>query len=204
MPSRNVLKQDVAGGYYHIYSRGVDKRKIFIKAKDYAVFLNLLKRYLSVEPQKDKNGVLYPHLYNKLEILSFCLMPNHLHLMIYQNEKGAMQKLMRAVLTSYSRYFNRTYHRRGPLFESRYKASLISDQSYLEHISRYIHLNPNNWQRYSYSSLPYFLYELSAEWVKPKKILDMFGLRGEYLKFMEDYQDHKKMLEEVKSELADR
>jgi len=189
MPSRNVLKQDVAGGYYHIYSRGVDKRKIFIKAKDYAVFLNLLKRYLSVEPQKDKNGVLYPHLYNKLEI---------------QNEKGAMQKLMRAVLTSYSRYFNRTYHRRGPLFESRYKASLISDQSYLEHISRYIHLNPNNWQRYSYSSLPYFLYELSAEWVKPKKILDMFGLSGEYLKFMEDYQDHKKMLEEVKSELADR
>lgn len=203
MPSRNILKRDVAGGYYHIYSRGVDKRKIFVKPKDYAVFLNLLKRYLSDQTQKDKNGVLYPNLHSKLEILSFCLMPNHLHLLIFQNDAGSMQSLMHAVLTSYSKYFNKTYRRRGPLFESRYKASLISEQSYLEHISRYIHLNPRSWRQYSYSSLPYFLGDLKAEWVRPKKILDMFNSRGEYLKFMEDYQDYKKILDEVKSELAD-
>lgn len=203
MPSRNILKLDVAGGYYHIYSRGIDKRQIFVEAKDYTVFLNLLKRYLSAEAQKDTNGVLYPHLYNKLELLAFCLMPNHLHLLIFQNETGSMQKLMRAALTSYSKYFNKTYHRRGPLFESRYKASLVSEQAYLEHISRYIHLNPNNWRQYSYSSLPYFLGELTAEWVKPEKVLDIFDSRGQYLKFMADYQDYKKTLKLIKSELAD-
>jgi len=202
MPGRNILKQDVEGGFYHIYNRGVYKRQIFIEPKDYAVFLNLLKRYLSVEAQKDRNGILYPHLYGKLELLSFCLMPNHLHLLIYQNEAGSMQKLMRAALTSYSKYFNKTYNRRGPLFESRYKASLISDQSYLEHISRYIHLNPKGWRKHSYSSLPYFLGEYQAEWVKPQKITEMFSSHMDYLKFIEDYQDYKKMLDEIKLELA--
>jgi len=193
----------VAGGYYHIYTRGVDKRQIFIEPKDYAVFLNLLKRYLSVESQKDNNGISYPHLYGQLEILSFCLMPNHLHLLVYQKESGTMQKLMRGVLTSYSKYFNKTYNRRGPLFESRYKASLISNHSYLEHISRYIHLNPRDWQNYSYSSLPHFLGKYKAEWVKPKKILDMFNTPQDYSVFIVDYQDHKKMLDGIKSELAD-
>jgi len=202
MPSRNILKQDVPGGFYHIYSRGVDKRQIFLEPKDYVVFLNLLKRYLSVEPQKDMNGILYPHLYGKLELLAFCLMPNHLHLLIYQEEAGAMQQLMRAVLTSYSRHFNKTYNRRGPLFESRYKASLISDQAYVEHISRYIHLNPKDWRIHPYSSLPYFMDEYSAEWVRPGKITQIFESASSYLNFLEDYEDYKKQFDEIKHELA--
>ncbi|HXY18201.1 MAG TPA: transposase [Candidatus Nitrosopolaris sp.] len=202
MPSRNVLKQDVAGGYYHIYNRGVDKRLIFLERKDYAVFLNLLKRYLSIEAHKDNKGVIYPHFYNQLELLSFCLMPNHLHLLIYQDEPGTMRKLMSGVFTSYSKYFNKTYKRRGPLFESRYKASLISDQIYLEHISRYIHLNPSEWRQYSYSSLPYFLGRLKAEWVRPAKVADLFDSKADYLKFMEDYEGHRQMLEQTKRELA--
>lgn len=203
MPGRNILKQDVPGGFYHIYSRGVDKRQIFLEPKDYTVFLNLLKRYLSVEPQKNINGVLYPHIFGKLELLAFCLLSNHLHLLIYQNEIGAMQRLMRGVLTSYSKYFNKTYHRRGPLFESRYKASLISDQSYLEHISRYIHLNPKAWRNYLYSSLPYFLGEYNSEWIMPGKILQIFDSSSEYLSFLEDHEDYKRMLDDIKHELAE-
>ena len=71
-------------------------------------------------------------------------MPNHIHLLVYQHQPQAMAQFMRSVLTSYSRYFNKRYKRSGSLFESRYKASLISDDAYLEHISRYIHLNPGN------------------------------------------------------------
>lgn len=203
MPSRNVIKHDVAGGYYHIYSRGVDKRQIFIDSKDYTIFLNLLKRYLSKQAVKDRDGVTYPHLYGRLEVLSYCLMPNHFHLFIYQDEKMAMQRLMRGVMTSYSKYFNKKYARRGPLFESRYKAVLVTDQSYVEHISRYIHLNPKDWQNYPYSSLPYLLGELSAEWVVPRKVSEQFSSKKEYLNFLKDYEDHKRILDEIKSGLAD-
>lgn len=109
---------------------------------------------------------------------------------------------MQSIANSYIRYFNTKYERRGPLFESRYKSSLIETQPYLEHITRYIHLNPKDWQTYKYSSLPYYLNEESPEWFKPEKILELFD--GEsYLEFMKDYEDHKAMLDEIKYELAD-
>lgn len=202
MPGRNLLRVDVEDGYYHVYSRGVNSQTIFVTDKDFVVFLSLLKRYLSIKPTNDRDGVEYPHLYGSIELISFCLMPNHFHLLIYQVDRGALQKLMRSLLTSYSRYFNKTHNRRGPLFESRYKASLISDQTYLEHISRYIHLNPRNWKKYEYSSLPYFIGDYQAEWLMPGKISELFSSKQDYVSFLENYVDYKRTLTEVKSELA--
>jgi putative transposase len=202
MPRRNVLKVDVPDCYYHIYARGNNRAKIFIDGRDYAVFLNLLKRYLSREQQQDKLGALYPHLFGRLELLCFCLMPNHFHLLIYQAETGAMSALMRGVMTSYSRYFNKKYGRTGPLFESRYKASLIHSQQYLDHITRYIHLNPGNWRNYPYSSLPFYMGRQSAEWVMPERILELFKSSQDYSEFVADYEDYKSMLQAIKHELA--
>ncbi len=202
MPSRNLLRVDVADSYYHVYSRGVNSQIIFHDTADYSFFLSLLKRYLSLEPARDKNNVLYPHIHGEIEVLCFCLMPTHIHLLVYQNQKGALQKLMRGVMVSYGGYFNRKYKRHGPIFETRYKASLISDQTYLEHISRYIHLNPKEWRRYEYSSLPYFIGRHQAEWLMPAKIISLFSSSEEYLQFLNNYVDYKKMLDEVKSELA--
>lgn len=202
MPSRNLLRVDVPDGYYHVYSRGVNSRTIFRNDQDFRVFLNLLKRYLSVEVAKDSMGREYPHIYGQLELLCYCLMPSHIHLFVYQAEQGALEQLMRCAMTSYSRYFNKKYERRGPLFESRYKASLISIDPYFEHISRYIHLNPQNWREYPYSSLPFFTGDMSAEWVMPSRILDLFSSKEEYINFLEDYVDHKLMLDQIRDELA--
>ena len=202
MPSRNILKIDLRDTYYHVYARGVNKQSIFIEPDDYFVFMHLLKRYLSKKQAKNPHGIPYPHLYEKIENLAFCLMPNHFHLLVYQIEPGSMTQLMRGVMTSYSRYFNTKYTRRGPLFESRYKASNINHEAYLMHISRYIHLNPKNWSDYRYSSLPYYLGELNAEWVTPKKILNLFNGTNEYIEFVADYREHKKVLDEIKMELA--
>ncbi len=202
MPGRNLLRVDVADSYYHVYSRGVNRRTIFKDEKDYVVFLALFKRYLSAEPAKDKKGIEYPHFYGKLELLSFCLMPNHVHLLLYQQEQWMVQQLMHCLMTSYSRYFNKTYKRRGPLFESRYRASLISKESYLEHISRYIHLNPNNWKNYKYSSLANYLGNYEAEWLMADKISQLFNSQIDYLNFLEDYVDYKRTLDGVKTELA--
>jgi putative transposase len=204
MPGRNILKQDAPDSFQHIYARGHSKRKIFIDEQDYITFLNLLERYLSAEEAKDANGISYPNFYNKVELLTYVLMPNHFHLLIYQRQPGEMAKLMRSLLTSYSRYFNKKYKRSGSLFESRYKASMISDESYLEHISRYIHLNPKQWRSYEYSSLPYYLQRDEVSWVRPKRILDIFETPEKYLEFMSDYVEQKKLLEILKQELANK
>lgn len=202
MPRRNVLKIDVPESYHHVYARGNNRLKIFRDKQDYAVLLNLFKRYLSSKPQQIPEGYIYPTLAGRVELLCFCLMPNHFHLLVYQRNEKAMETLMRSVMTSYSRYFNKKYKRTGTLFESRYRASLISQQSYLEHITRYIHLNPVGWQEYPYSSLPFYLGKQQADWVMPQRILDIFGTKQEYVTFLKDYEDNKRMLDEIKHELA--
>ncbi len=204
MPGKNIIKHDVADSFQHLYARGHSKHKIFIDEEDYITFLNLLERYLSAEEAHDPYGIPYPNFFNKVELLAYCLMPNHFHMLIYVRQGGAMGLFMQSVLISYSRYFNAKYKRTGSLFESRYKASMISDESYLEHISRYIHLNPKQWQNYEYSSLPYYLQQDEVSWVRPKRIADIFSGPTEYLKFMSDYVEQKKLMDILKQELADK
>ncbi len=166
------------------------------------VFLSLLKRYLSIKPSKNENGVPYPHFYNEVELLAFCLMPTHFHLLIYQHDQKSMQNFMQALMTSYSMYFNKKYKRSGPVFEGRYRAVLVDSESYIMHISRYIHLNPDDWRNYPYSSLAYYKGELSTEWLRPDRIRNLFVSKDEYLDFVSDYEGYKKQLDVVKENLA--
>jgi REP element-mobilizing transposase RayT len=203
MPSRNIDKIDIADNYYHIYARGHSRSEVFVDEEDYSTFFNLLKRYLSKEQQYDLIGASYPHLYDRVELLCFCLATNHFHLFIYQRDAGAMQTLMRGMMTSYSRYFNRKYGRSGSLFESRYKASRITDDSYLQHITRYIHLNRKDWETTPYSSIDFYLGRRRAEWVRPGRIMKIFfDDAKDYRQFVSDYQANKQMLDELKYELA--
>lgn len=201
MPSRNRVKDYVPDSYYHIYNRGVNKRTIFKDTQDYAVFLNLLKRYLSKEPQKDKNGREYDSLFGDMELLAFCLMPTHYHLLIYQYQPKAMTALIRRIGTTYSTYFNKKYSRVGPLFQERFKASRIINDNYLLHISRYIHLNPEEYKNWEFSSLPYYLGNKKADWMVPGKIIELFE-GDDYSEFLADYEDSKRILDEIKEELA--
>lgn len=203
MPSRNIIKQDAPDSFYHVYARGGSRQRIFRDAADYMKFLKLFERYLSLQEMHNDLGASYPNYYNKLELVAFCLMPNHFHLLIYQRQQGVMAEFMRSLLTSYSMYFNRKYKRSGSLFESRYKASLISDDAYLEHITRYIHLNPRQWRDYEYSSLPYYLQQISDEWIRPRRVAKLFATPAEYLQFLQDYTQNKEMIDILKHELAD-
>lgn len=204
MPSRNVLKIDVPDSYYHVYARGASRQEIFLDDIDFRYFLSLFQRYLADEEYTNKIGVPYVKLYDDIELLSYCLMPNHFHLLIYQINEHSMQRLMRGVMTAYSKYFNNKYKRSGSLFESRYKASRISSEVYLMHISRYIHLNPREWRNYQYTSLAYYTNGQSIDWLRPEKILDMFTSPAEYLDFIADYEDAKNELDIIKHELANK
>jgi putative transposase len=203
MPRRNVLKIDVPDSYYHVYARGVGKQPIFMDHADFQFFLGLWERYLSKQEILDASGNPYDKLYDSIEALCYCLMGNHFHMLLYQHQAGGMQRLMRGVMTAYSRYFNRKYNRSGPLFESRYKASRISSPSYLEHITRYIHLNPKDWRLYPYSSISYYIDGNRSDWLHPERILALFDSPEQYATFVSDYEAAQRELDTLKHELAD-
>lgn len=202
MPSRNSVKDDIAESFYHVYNRGVNKQPVFVDDRDYVVFFSFLKRYLSDEIQKDSSGREYPNYSQDIELLAFCLMPNHFHLLFYQVNQHAMTDLMRSVCTAYTMYFNKRHGRIGHLFQGRFKASMIQNDAYLLHVSRYIHLNPKEYKTWGYSSLPYYTGSKSASWVKPQKILELFE-GDSYIDFVDDHADYEESLEDFEQELAD-
>lgn len=200
MPAKNTVKQFIENGYYHIYNRGVEKRNIFLDKQDYAVFLNYLKKYL--DPILGSDPLWRrKSLTQETELLVFCLMPNHFHLLVKQKTINGMTKLMRAICTNYVMYFNTKYERVGGLFQGKYKAVLILDDIYLLHLSRYIHLNPyigsDPLSNYPYSSYNHYLGKRNSAWIKPGEILAFFktaqkmSLRDclSYQSFVEDYKN---------------
>lgn len=203
MPSRNTIRLDTERTYYHVYARGASKQRIFYDNDDFSFFISLFKRYLSGEQAFNKVGEPYPVLAKDIELLAFCLMPNHFHLYVYQETQGSLSLLMRGIMTSYSRYFNKKYNRTGSLFESRYKSLPITDDSQRIHISRYIHMNPRYWQRYSYSSLPYYLGKKKCSWLHSDKVMSDFSNSTDYFEFLETYASTKSEIDDTKLELAD-
>lgn len=204
MPSRNVIKQYAAESYYHVYNRGVAKQLIFMDEQDKRQFLKIVSRHLDPSVTSVKsNGISYRKFDLDLELLCYCLMGNHFHLLLYVKDDGrTLTAFMQSVLTAYTMYFNKKYRRVGTLFQGVYKASRISSDSYLLHISRYIHLNPRTYKSYRFSSLAYYTGKEPPDWLKPQKIISLFeGV--DYLEFLADYEDTKAMFEEIKYELAD-
>lgn len=176
MPTKNAVKVYVPESYYHVYNRGVDKQPIFHDDSDKAYLLSLFKKYLSPVVIKRKGHTAFASYSGIIDLLAYCLMDNHFHLLFYQHaDLEALVGLMRRIMTSYSMYFNKKYDRVGPLFQGRYLASRIDNDPYLHHVSRYIHRNPKFWSEYQFSSLRYYTSDAHADWVKPKAILSLFN-----------------------------
>lgn len=194
MPSRNTVKQFDTPAFYHVYNRGAGGQSIFKDASDKIKFLSLLERHL-VESDDETYKIF------DVEVTTYCLMGNHFHLLLYlPEEPDAITGLMRSVSTAYSMYFNRKYKTMGHVFQSIYRASHIENEAYLAHITRYIHLNPQIYRTYRWSSLRYFLGDDSPAWLHPTRVLDMPP--EAYLEFLEDYEDRRELLTQIKSELA--
>jgi putative transposase len=195
MPSRNIVKIYDVDTYYHIYNRGVDKRKVFIDDQDYALFLSLFNRYLGEKPDIGSQGREYDWLVNDVEVVAFCLMSNHFHLLLYQIEMDAITKLLRAVCSSYVTYFNVKYNRVGTLFQGCFKAVKVDNQTYLQYLTRYIHRNPPDYLNWEWSSLDYWLDGKSTYWIKPQRLNDMSPEK--YLDFIKDEVAYKSTLKEI-------
>lgn len=145
---------------YHIYNRGVEKREIFGNDDDRFRFIHDLfefndcnpafhttyyfnkRKIVEVEPLQFKKKAQKSPRKLLVEIMAFCLMPNHYHLLIRQLADNGIVNFMKKIGTGYTLYFNTKYKRVGSLFQGRFKANLIDQESQFIHIPHYIHLNP--------------------------------------------------------------
>ena len=211
MPSKNAIKEYEAGAYYHIYNRGVEKRTIFQDDKDYKTFLSYLKFYLTtpelpkLEPvdlrglssqvSKISPSKILKNYQEEIDLLAYCLMPNHFHLLIKQNADYSIGNFMSSLSTKYVRYFNTRHKRVGHLFQDRYKAVKIETEEQWIYLSKYIHRNPcedcplRPLANYPYSSYTNYLGIVNQSWLKPDKILSHFSKtlhKNSYQNFVEE------------------
>ena len=117
----------VRGGYYHIYNRGANRTSIFRCDDNYRYLLDLLRRYCD-------------NLH--ITMIAYCLMPNHYHWLVRQEEDESAGLLPQRVCKAYSNAFNNYYHHSGTLFEGSYKAIAVNTDPYLHQVCLYIHANP--------------------------------------------------------------
>jgi len=138
----------VNGEYYHIYNRGNSKQKIFHDNEDYFRFMSLLYACNSINNFRadtiPKGESPYDFKRGKriVSIGSYCLMPNHFHVLITQTAEGDISKFMQKITTAYVMYYNKKYERTGGLFEGKFKSEHSGNDRYLKYLFSYIHLNP--------------------------------------------------------------
>ncbi len=159
--------------YYHVFNRAVSKQTIFHDRADYLRFLFLVLYFQS--PEKIQNisramldFVQHPvlniaaEIINKrnVELISFCIMPNHFHLLVKDVGENSLSSYMQRVLNAYSKYYNIRYQKSGHVFQGPYKIVHVDSDEQLKYLSAYIHRNPRELPQWKdkYESYPWSSY----------------------------------------------
>lgn len=124
MPRRYLTFQP--DHYYHLYNRGNDRNLVFFEQENYLHFLRLVRRHL---------------IEQTLDVLAYCLMPNHYHLLV-QCRTDKVSSAMQRLSVAYTKAMNRRYNQVGTLFQGQFQAIEVDSDQYLYHLTRYIHFNP--------------------------------------------------------------
>ena len=204
---------------YHVVNRGIAQAPIFRYVKDYQRFLDLLNYYrfnpaLSFSHYNRLEKIVQDQYWNNLEknnlqiveILAFCLMSNHFHLLLKQTAEQGIKMFLSNVQNGYAKFFNTRHSRFGALFQAMFKAVRIENDEQLLHVSRYIHFNPitaylvekENLLSYQWSSLPKYLGQTNSTFANPKSVLDLIKGPKNYKKFLLNQADYQKRINQIK------
>ena len=162
------------GLLYHVIARGNQKQKAFLDGRDYQAYLERMGRY------RRRYGYA---------IHAYCLMPNHVHLLIESSEQP-LGKFMQGLQQTYSQYFNLRHRKIGHVFHGRYKAIVCQQDEYLLELIRYIHLNPvragmvKSPEGYLYSGHRAYVDGKATETIDPRKVLGLVGGKAGYREFV--------------------
>lgn len=220
MPYRRTII--APGEIYHVFNRSVAKQPIFIRQKDYSRALELINYYSYQKPtlrfshynrlpSEQKilfwNNLIKNHQ-KQIQILVFCLMPNHFHFLIKEMTEGGISNFIRNFQNSYAKYFNTRAERTGAVFQSMFKAVRIESEEQLMHVCRYIHLNPltsfvikdkKDLENYNWSSYPFYIKKLNdTEILDLSFILGLFSSLKNFVNFTLDQVDYQRKLDQIK------
>ena len=142
-----------SGEVWHIFNKSIAGFKIFAQRRfalrflKSLVFYNTAKYKGSFSKYMRQEGLSLPEVLAPVKkaivkVIAYCVMPDHYHLMAKVQKGDKVSKLIGDIENSFTRFFNLTVKRKGPLWESRFKAVRVDDDSYFSHLTRYIHLNP--------------------------------------------------------------
>jgi len=209
----NILMQNPKfqnGKYYHILNRGSDKRKIFMDDQDYLRFLislrlfNSTKEIGSIHNLKLKASdalAKASDAFNFVEIVAYCLIPNHYHLLLKQKQENGISKFMHKIGMGYTNYFNAKQKRSGSLFQGKFKAFEIKTDGKLWETSFYINGNAEihkiaKADKWPWSSCPDYLNLRKGNLSVKDIILNDFESIKEYKKILFEYIREKKLWKE--------
>ena len=200
---------------YHVYTRSLDNYITFKDESDFTRAIETIKfyRYGKVPISfstylKTKNKKIFSLKYeldinnSVVEIIAYCIMPTHLHLILKQLTDNGISSFIKNSLDSYTRYFNNKYSRRGTLWQGRFKSVYVESNEQLLHLTRYIHLNPTtaslvkNPEEWPYSSYLEYLNKSNNKICNYEEYLDMD--MKDYKKFVDDRKDYQKELGLIK------
>ncbi len=204
---------------YHVYNRGVAKQPLFHDEHDYHQFLICLSYYLESTPEGKLSDAKKSHRLEEIlsepvqkpivEILAYCLMPNHFHLVVRQLADGGISTFMRRSLNSYTRYYNTRYRRVGTMFQGTFRAVFVGSDEQLLHVTRYVHLNApvakltDDPRSYLWSSYQTYVAATSSRLCDPSLVLEIAGGPAVYESFTKDYLGYARDLAIVKDLLLD-
>ena len=207
---------------YHVYNRSIEEVKIFTDNNEYMRFKNAIRFYRIQQPHikfsdfigrpskpHRPGGVDWHRFIDKkklVEIIAYCIMPTHFHMVLLQLENNGIATFINNILNSYTRYYNTKHERKGPLWEGPTKKVLIEKDSYMLHLTRYIHLNPvtaylvNRPDEWSASSYNEYLLNIPAS----ERICNCYQFLNiapdAYKKFVEDGIAYQRELAKAKKD----
>lgn len=221
MYNKDVRKNPLVNeNYYHVLNRSIAKFQIFNDEQDYCRFIEIVNLYrfpafsysysafLSLSPYAQKAFLLQMDKSNPIiDIVTFSVMPTHFHLFLKQNTDPGISRYISRVLNAYTRYFNTKYHRKGPLWEGRFKSVLVSNDEQALHLTRYIHINavsaglvekPEHW---TYSSYLEYINERADGICNFQGLFDFTP--KSYKKFVNDRIGYQRNLSKIKKILLE-
>ncbi len=202
------------GEIYHVFNKSIanykifgsfDKREAFIKRLYYynsSLIKESFSKYIEKNNDYQIDNLLIPQENSYVKFLAYCLMPDHYHLLVKVLKDNIFSKFIGDVENSFSRYLNLKHKRKGPLWQSRFKAVRIKSNEQLLHVSRYIHLNPTTSNLVKKPEDWYF--SSYREYISNPKILksilkEISIQDGEsYKKFVENNIDYQRKLKMIK------
>ena len=220
MPGRKIPL--ITSETYHVLNRGISNQLVFKTKGNLDRAIKTMKYYQNENPplkfsefflisKKRRKEIIEKMPIKKqvlIEMIAFCLMPNHFHFILKQVKDQGISSYISKFTNSYTRYFNVKNKRHGPLFQGKFKAVRIKSEAQLLHLSRYIHLNPysshiikkaEEIENYPYSSFGEYLGKSKTKFCSKEDILNNFKENCSYRKFVLERAKYQRTLQTIKS-----